>query len=47
VLERQKDGLTGESKYRSRGQTTAGDEMEIIAKFGATGKVVIITVYPA
>ena len=45
VLEHQKNGLTGEAKYRIIGRTMTGDEMEIIAKFGPTGKVVIITVY--
>lgn len=45
ILERQKDRLTGESKYRIRGTTVEGGEVEIIAKLGLTGKVVIITVY--
>lgn len=47
ILERQRNGLTGEWKYRVRGQTLAGDEMEVIAKLGPTGKVVMITVYVA
>lgn len=45
VLERQKDRLTSESKYRIRGETVGGGEVEIIAKLSPTGKVVIITVY--
>ena len=45
ILERQKDPGTGESKYRIRGQTRAGQEMDTIAKFGPTGKLMIITVY--
>ncbi len=45
ILERHRNGLTGELKYRVRGQTVAGDEVEVIVKFGATGKAVIITVY--
>jgi hypothetical protein len=47
VLERQRNGLTGEWKYRVRGETMTGKEMEVIAKFGVTGKVVIITGYLA
>lgn len=45
MLERQKDRVTTEWKYRIRGKTIAGDKVEIIAKLGATGRLVIITVY--
>ncbi|WP_199328007.1 DUF4258 domain-containing protein [Cylindrospermum sp. FACHB-282] len=45
ILERQKDRVTAESKYRIRGFTLDGGKVEIIAKLGLTGKVVIITVY--
>ncbi len=45
ILERQRDRETGESKYRIRGRTVAGDEIELIAKFGSTGWMVIITMY--
>jgi hypothetical protein len=45
ILERQKDRVTAESKYRIRGTTLEGSEVEIIAKLSPTGKVVIITVY--
>jgi hypothetical protein len=44
ILERQKDRLTSESKYRIRGEIAGGGEVEIIAKL-SSGKVVIITVY--
>ena len=45
VLERQPDDKSGESKYRIRGNTTAGAEIELVAKLGPTGRMVIITVY--
>lgn len=45
VLERQKDRLTTEWKYRIRGETMGGGEVEVIAKISLTGKLVIITVY--
>lgn len=45
ILERQKDRVTAESKYRIRGFTFDGGEVEIIPKLSPTGKVVIITVY--
>jgi len=45
ILERQKDSMTGEWKYRIRGNTIQGDEFEIVAKIGPTGKLIIITVY--
>jgi hypothetical protein len=45
ILERQKDRVTAESKYRIRGTTVDGGEVEIIAKLSPTGKVVIITIY--
>ena len=45
VVERQRDRVTGESKYRVRGMSLDGLMMETIVKLGATGKVVIITVY--
>lgn len=44
ILERQKDRVTAESKYRIRSLTVDGG-VEIIAKLSPTGKVVIITVY--
>jgi hypothetical protein len=45
IRERQKDKLTGEPKYRIRGKTVKGREVEVIAKLGFTGRLVIITVY--
>jgi Domain of unknown function (DUF4258) len=45
ILERQKDKVTAESKYRVRGTTEDGVEVEVVAKLGLTGKLVIITVY--
>lgn len=45
IMERQKDRATAEWKYRVRGKTITGGNVEIVAKFGATGRLVIITVY--
>ena len=44
-MERQKDRVTAEWKYRIRGETVAGDEVEVIAKLSLTSKLIIITVY--
>ncbi|MFQ5824886.1 MAG: DUF4258 domain-containing protein [bacterium] len=45
ILERQKDQITAEWKYRVKGKTIADGEIELIAKLSPTGKLVIITVY--
>lgn len=45
ILERQRDQVTAEAKYRIRGTTIDSNEVELIAKLSPTGKVVIITVY--
>ncbi len=45
VVERQKDKMTAEWKYRVNGQMVEGSEVEVIAKLSPTGKLVIITVY--
>jgi hypothetical protein len=45
VLERQRDAGTGESKYRLRGRAVSDRMIEIIAKSGPTGRMVILTVY--
>lgn len=45
IIERQKDKVSAEWKYRIRGKIIAGDELEIIAKMSFTGKLVIVTVY--
>jgi len=45
ILERQKDQLTAEWKYRVKGKIISGDGIEVIAKLSPTNKLVIITVY--
>lgn len=45
ILERQKDRVTAEWKYRIRGETLEGGKVEVVAKLSPTGKLVIITVY--
>lgn len=45
ITGRQRDKTTGESKYRIAGRSMSGRGMEIIAKIGPTGKLVIVTVY--
>ncbi|MGR3310867.1 MAG: DUF4258 domain-containing protein [Candidatus Brocadiales bacterium] len=45
ILGRKKDKVTAEWKYRIRGETVGGGEVEVIAKISPTGKLVIITVY--
>lgn len=45
ILERQKDKVTAEWKYRINGQTVDAGEVEVVAKLSPTGKLVIITVY--
>ncbi len=45
TIERQKDKVTAEWKYRIKGQAIAGSEVEVIAKLSPTGKLVVITVY--
>ncbi len=45
ILERQKNRMTVEWKYRIRGETVEGGDVEMIAKLSPTGKLVIITVY--
>ena len=45
IIERQRDRVTAEWKYRIRGETLTGDDIEIIAKLSPTSKLVIITVY--
>jgi len=47
ILERQKDKVTGEWKYRINGQSLSGGEVEVVAKLSPTGKLVFITVYVA
>jgi nucleoside-triphosphatase THEP1 len=45
ILERQRDHTTGEAKYRMRGETIDGLDVEILTKLSPTGKLVIITLY--
>ena len=45
ILERQKDQITAEWKYRINGKIISGDEIELIVKLSPTNKLVIITVY--
>ena len=45
IMERQKDRVTAEWKYRIRGKTVNGGEIEVVAKLSIIGDLVIITVY--
>jgi hypothetical protein len=45
IIERQKNRITAEKKYRIRGKTLENNTVEVIAKSGLTGKLVIVTVY--
>lgn len=45
IVERQKDGDTGEWKYLVNGQTVANDKIVVVFKISPTGKLVFITVY--
>ena len=45
ILERQKDKVTAEWKYRINGESLSGGELEVVAKLSPTGKLVIITAY--
>jgi hypothetical protein len=45
IIERQKDYSSQEWKYLVSGESIAGDKATVVAKFGPTGKLVMITVY--
>jgi len=45
VIERQRDHVTAEWKYRINGTTVSGTAIEILAKLSPTNKLVIITIY--
>lgn len=45
ILERQRDRVTAEWKYRLPGESTDGQPVAVVAKFAPTGKLVGITVY--
>jgi hypothetical protein len=46
IIERQKDNVTAEWKYRILGKAVNGKRIEVVVKLSITGKLVIITVYP-
>ena len=45
IIERQRDNVTSEWKYRIEGKTVGNDQVEVITKLGPTDKLIIITVY--
>ena len=45
VVERQEDHTTGEWKYLIAGRSVHEDGVEVVAKIGMTGTLVVITVY--
>ena len=45
IVERQRDVKTGEWKYRVQGKSLAEEEMEVVGKLTATGKLAILTTY--
>ncbi len=45
IVERQKDGKTGEAKYLVKGRSISNGEIVVVAKLGASGRLVFITVY--
>jgi hypothetical protein len=45
IAERQRDRRTRESKSVVRGATLAGEEAEVVVKVGASGKLIVLTVY--
>ena len=45
IVERQKDGETGEWKYLIQGLTLAEEEALVVTKLSPTGRLVILTVY--
>jgi len=45
IVERQKNGETGEWKYLVKGRTLIDDEIVLVTKLTCTGKLAIITVY--
>jgi len=45
IIEAQRDLATRERKYCIRGATSDGRGIELVAKFGVGGKLIVITVY--
>ena len=45
IIERQKDKLTGELKYRVQGHALSGAKVEVIGKLSPTGKLVCRNIF--
>jgi len=45
IVEKQKDQMTGESKYLVKGKSIKGAFMVAVGKIGPTDKLVIVTVF--
>ena len=45
IVERQRDEVTGEWKYRIIGKTLGQQDAQVVVKLGPTDKLVIITVF--
>ncbi len=45
ITERQRDRASAKWEYLVSGQSLAGDDVMIVAKFGPPGKLVLITVF--
>jgi hypothetical protein len=45
IVERQRDRLSGESKYVVNGTATDGSAVEVVVKLSSSGRLVIITIY--
>lgn len=45
IVERQKDGETGEWKYLVKGSSVEGHGVVVVSKLSSTGSLIIITVY--
>ena len=45
IVEQQRDRRTREQKYVIRGRTLGGSAASVVAKFGPTGRAVLITIY--
>ncbi|HUF75434.1 MAG TPA: DUF4258 domain-containing protein [Longimicrobiales bacterium] len=45
IIEAQRELATRERKYCIRGAASYGREIELVAKFGVGGKLIVITVY--
>ena len=45
IIERQKDGVSGEWKYLVKGEALNSDSVITVTKISPTGKLVFVTVY--